>query len=131
MALDLETYIGVEEDADEYDVRKVKVALNRLGYYTPDEKTGITGDGEPEFYEAVKTFQRRHGITASGRISPGSVTQRVLDAVLEEHGGQVLPGWYIWRTVGDEKVRGAACSAERAGLYLGHPTGRRPPGRGL
>ncbi len=86
---------------DEFDVRQVKKALNRLGYYMPYEKTGITGIPDREVFAALKKFQGDHGLPATGTAKPGDATVQKLGS----EAGQKNDGQYIWRTVGDNKVR--------------------------
>ncbi len=129
MALDLETYIGREKEADGYDIRKVKAALNRLGYYTPDETAGITQEAEPAFFTALKAFQRQNGIEPDGRIGPGSLSERALnDAVKTHNVNSLFAGWYIWRTVGDEKVRGNHAQREARIFSWDNPPDGGHPG---
>ncbi|HQX27620.1 MAG TPA: hypothetical protein PKX38_06750 [Alphaproteobacteria bacterium] len=43
MKIELSKPFTPNSKVDEYDTRQVKKSLNRLGYYQPYEKTGITG----------------------------------------------------------------------------------------
>ena len=84
---------------DEFDVRQIKKALNRLGYYQPYEKTGITGIPDREVFTALKKFQGDHGLPVTGMARPGDVTVQKLGS----EAAKKKDGQYIWRTVGDKK----------------------------
>lgn len=87
----------------EFDVKQIKKALNRLGYYQPYEKTGITGIPDANVFSALKSFQKDNGLQATGTARPGDETV----SKLSNEAGKKKSGKYIWRTVGDDKVRGA------------------------
>lgn len=83
------------------DIRRMKKALNRLGYYQPPHDTGITGQADRSVFEGLKAFQRAQGIMPTGRAVPGDeTTQR-----LNKSGKKPRKGYYIWRTMGDTRVR--------------------------
>ncbi len=86
---------------DESDVRRIKKALNRLGYYQPYEKTGITGIPDIAVFTAVKKFQKDQGLHPTGMVKPEDETIKALS----DETGNKKTGKYIWRTVGDERVR--------------------------
>jgi hypothetical protein len=94
---------------DEYDVRQMKKALNRLGYYTPYEKIGITDIPDSAVFEALKNFQRDHGLNTTGTAKP---TDKTI-AKLNEKIKQEPEGYYIWRTAEDSKVRAAHAQYNR------------------
>ncbi len=88
---------------DPFDVQQAKKALNRLGYYRPPEKLGITGIPDMALFDALTAFQRNHDLKPDGIIRPGGETEKILTreaAVTPE-------GFYRWRTVGDDRVRGS------------------------
>ena len=87
--------------ADESDVKQLKKALNRLGYYTPYEKVGITGIPDAGLFAALKKFQKDSGLRAGGTMKPGDETVDALNTAVS----QTPPGKYIWHTVGDDRVR--------------------------
>lgn len=87
--------------ADEYDVRQMKKALNRLGYYMPYDKTGITGIPDRAVFTALKSFQKDTGLRATGTAKPGDETMAALNGALAKK----PDGQYVWRTVGDSRVR--------------------------
>lgn len=86
---------------DEYDVRQIKKTLNRLGYYQPYGKTGITGIPDAAVFAALKAFQKDQGLPPTGSANPDDETVRLLNrASAAKKSGQ-----YVWRTAGDDKVR--------------------------
>ncbi len=87
--------------ADEADVLTVKRALNRLGYYQPYEKIGITEIPDAAIFDALKKFQQSHGLKPTGEAKPGDETITTLADKIEN----APNGNYIWRTVEDDKVR--------------------------
>lgn len=58
MNIKLNKPFAANSAVDEFDVRQIKKALNRLGYYQPYEKTGITGIPDAAVFEALKAFQK-------------------------------------------------------------------------
>lgn len=86
---------------DEYDVRKMKKALNRLGYYLPYDKTGITEIPDRAVFTALKSFQKDAGLRATGTAKPGDETMEALNGALAKK----PDGQYVWRSVGDSRVR--------------------------
>ncbi|MGH1455832.1 MAG: peptidoglycan-binding protein [Alphaproteobacteria bacterium] len=101
MDITLNKPFAANAQADEDDVRKMKKALNRLGYYTPYEKTGISGIPDREVFDALKKFQSDNGLHPNGEARPNDETISALTHnVTNKQSGQ-----YIWRTVGDDKVR--------------------------
>lgn len=61
MKIELNKPFSANAAADEFDVRQMKKALNRLGYYRPYAKTGITDIADRAVFEALKTFQKDQG----------------------------------------------------------------------
>jgi hypothetical protein len=113
-----------ETSEEEWCTRQLKRALNRLGYYTPPENTGITTGTEPDFLDALTAFQRIHAIPFADPVGPNSLTERILN---EEMDGQYEKGLYTWKTVGDEKVRGDHASRdERRFTWDSPPEGGHP-----
>lgn len=93
----------------EFDVRQMKKALNRLGYYTPYEKVGITGIPDASIFESLKRFQKNHGLPATGRAQPGDETVNRINQQNETE----PDGYYMWRTAEDDKVRPAHAQYNR------------------
>jgi peptidoglycan hydrolase-like protein with peptidoglycan-binding domain len=94
---------------DEFDVKQMKKALNRLGYYQPYEKVGITGIADMDVFNALKAFQKDHGLSASGTAKPDDETVRAIN----KEASKTPEGQYIWRTVEDEKVRNSHAEFNR------------------
>lgn len=88
---------------DGYDVRQMKKALNRLGYYHPFEKTGITAIPDEAVFQALMRFQADHNLRPNGTVRPGDHTIAALNLAMAE----APDGQYVWRSVGDGRVRGA------------------------
>ena len=101
MEIKLKKSFAANVPADEYDVRQIKKALNRLGYYMPYEKTGITGIPDPAVFAALKSFQKDQELRATGAAKPDDETISKLESEATKKKG----GKYVWRTVGDERVR--------------------------
>ncbi len=84
-----------------FDVLQVKKGLNRLGYYTPLTTTGITDIPDTAIFSALKKFQKDFGLAVTGIMNPDDATLRLLNLEI----AKTPKGNYIWRTVGDGKVR--------------------------
>jgi peptidoglycan hydrolase-like protein with peptidoglycan-binding domain len=109
MEFQLNAPLARNGNADADDVRRVKKALKRLGYFQPYEKVGITDIADAALFEALKTFQKDQGLTPSGAIKPGDDTEQAL----ARESTKTPSGYYIWRTVEDGKVRGAHAALNR------------------
>jgi hypothetical protein len=98
-----------ETEEERYTVRQLKGALNQLGYYKPDPATGMTDEIDQGFKESVYAYQRKSTIFYDDvDLGPGSTTERLLDDDLDYmERDYMFTGTYIWKTVGDEKVRGS------------------------
>jgi peptidoglycan hydrolase-like protein with peptidoglycan-binding domain len=94
---------------DEYDVIQMKKALNRLGYYQPYEKVGITSIADRGIFAALKAFQKDHGLPATGTAKPEDETIKRLNQLSQKEPDR----FYIWRTVEDGKVRAAHAQYNR------------------
>jgi peptidoglycan hydrolase-like protein with peptidoglycan-binding domain len=101
MDIKLNKPFAANSAVDEFDVRQMKKALNRLGYYQPYEETGITGIPDAGVFSALKSFQKDNGLQTTGTARPGDETV----SKLSSEAGKKKSGKYIWRTVGDSKVR--------------------------
>lgn len=101
--IDLNQPLAPDSAADEYDVRRMKKALNRLGFYMPYHKAGITGITDDDVFAGIRAYQTSRGLRATGQVKPDDETMEALNADL----AAAPDGYYIWRTVGDDKVRGA------------------------
>jgi peptidoglycan hydrolase-like protein with peptidoglycan-binding domain len=103
MKIKLQKPFARNSKVEEYDVRQIKKALNRLGYYAPLESTGITGIPDAAVFQALKTFQQDQSLPATGTAKPGDETV----IALNRQAAKTPDGSYIWRTVEDDKVRSA------------------------
>jgi peptidoglycan hydrolase-like protein with peptidoglycan-binding domain len=96
---------------EEYDVVQVKKALNRLGYYFPYEKVGITGIADKGVFETLKKFQKDHNLPATGTAKPDDETIKTPQSTEASKRARWVQ--YIWRTVEDGKVRAAHAQYNR------------------
>lgn len=101
MKIELSQPFAANGKVDEFDVKQMKKALNRLGYYEPYETVGITGIADAGVFDALKTFQKDHGLSATGVAKPDDETVHALN----KEASKTPEGQYIWRTVEDDKVR--------------------------
>ncbi len=109
MTIKLSRPFASNSAVEEFDLRQMKKTLNRLGYYTPFEKTGITGISDREVFEALKEFQKDNNLPATGTAKPDDET---IDA-LNREADKTPDGYYIWRTVEDGHVRPAHAKFNR------------------
>lgn len=93
-----------------FDVLQVKKTLNRLGYYIPLKDIGIPDIPDAGLFTAIKNFQKSLGFPVTGTINPGDATLSAINAELKKP----QKGYYIWNTVGDDRVRGEHESLEGA-----------------
>ena len=101
MKIKLSKPFAPDAKVDEFDVKQLKKALNRLGYYAPPEKAGIIGIPDRALFIAIKNFQTDQGLAPTGTLKPGDETEEKLSAAATAKKN----GKYIWRTVGDDRVR--------------------------
>jgi len=62
MTIELLGPVAANGPVDGFDVRQVKRALNRLGYYQPYPKIGMTDVSDKAMFDAVKSFQKDNWI---------------------------------------------------------------------
>jgi GH24 family phage-related lysozyme (muramidase) len=101
MTITLSKPLASNSPAEAFDVKQVKGALNKLGYYKPLETVGMNGTPDRAMFEGLRVFQRDQGLLVSGVLRPDDESVRALNKAAS----QTPPGYYVWRTVGDEKVR--------------------------
>ena len=101
MEIKLTRAFAPDRIANETDIRQLKKALNRIGYYQPLETIGIIGMPDRHLQSAIRTFQKDQGLPSTGTITPGDNTERALNKEISK----TPQGQYIWRTAGDKKVR--------------------------
>lgn len=114
------------EDAA-HDLKQLKIALNRLGFYTPAPDTGMTDEIDNQLADATYAFQRWATIYFDDtQIGPGSTTERVLNEELAvQDDGH---GLYIWRTVQDDHVRHDHAVRDGRRFYWNDPPDGGNPG---
>lgn len=128
MHVKIEKDIGLERDMREEDVRTIKIALNKLGFYTPRSDAGVTGEAEPYFFDTIRDFQASHMLNVTGNIFSDDTTINVLNEELDSPKNfQLVKQYYIWRTVGDKDVRDShALRAGRQFSWDNPPEGGHP-----
>lgn len=125
MPVSLSKPVAANSAADPFDARQLKKALNRLGFYQPLATTGITGIPDRALFDALKKFQTRHGLSPTGTVEPDDETLHQLN----DEADKTPTGFYIWRSVEDDKVRGAhvVLNGTRRAFWL--IVGRQPRSR--
>lgn len=104
MKITLQGPLAPDSAAGDFDVRQMKKALNRLGFYTPPYKdAGITGITDDKMFAAIRAYQASRGLRATGQVKPNDETMDALNADLAD----APDGYYLWRTTGDANVRDA------------------------
>lgn len=127
MKLKVRSYFSPLADIDERDARDIAVALNHLGYYLPDPRTGIVPfDPDYKFFNAIKKFQNEHGLFPDGALRPGGETESAINEDLEKK--EESEEFYVWRTMGDEKVRPSHADMNGQLFRWNESTGEGHPG---
>lgn len=103
MQVILEKPFASNTSVAEFDVLQMKKALNRLGYYIPYEKTGITDIADKDVFDALKKFQQAEDLPVTHSAKPDDDTILALNEALHNASNNR----YRWRTVEDGKVRAA------------------------
>jgi hypothetical protein len=118
-----------ETDEERLAVRQLKTALNRLGYYAPHPKQGMNDDIDEDLKDAIYAYQRKSTIFYDDvDLAPRSTTERILNQDLDYmERDHLFSGAYVWRTVGDGKVRGEhAVRNGQTFLWSDPPEGGHP-----
>lgn len=72
------------------DVIKLKTYLNKMNYYKPEPRSETEdkfhGYPNDALVDAIKTFQKDNGLTATGKIFPGDATESAINSKFESHG---------------------------------------------
>jgi len=66
-------------NVDPNDVKFVKLALNRIGYYDMPEH-GNTNYLDTALFTGIEKFQKKFGLAVDGVIKPDGETEKVLAA---------------------------------------------------
>lgn len=109
MNLTLNKPFSASSAVDARDTHALKNALNRLGYYRPPASIGITPIPDREIFDALRRFQQDRGLRADSVMRPNDETHNALNDLLRR---QDRNGKYIWRTVGDSRVRASHAALE-------------------
>ena len=105
MKLNLEKSLAPDAAASEGDVRAVKLALHRLGVYTPDPHVGMSDMADGRLFDSIRTFQKAQGLVPSGRMRAGRDDLTLARMNKELDAAEEASGFYRWESVGDDKVR--------------------------
>lgn len=94
-------------DKRAYQIRRIKIALNRLGHYRPVDGVGITGEENADFYQALELFQENNFYLQGNKDIFNELLEEELSAELtnKERSKFAFTARYVWRTAGDSKVR--------------------------
>lgn len=80
--LHLRDSVGLEGANGRRDVAKVESLLGRTGDLDLADTDGVTGFAGLRLDEAVRRFQKRHGLKVDGHVAPGGETVTTLGATL-------------------------------------------------
>ena len=84
MDIKLEKLLARNSAADAHDVRQMKKALNRLGYYMPFEDVGILGIPDAGLFAGLKKFQKDHNLPLTAEVRPNDQTMQMLQQELSK-----------------------------------------------
>ncbi len=113
MNIELNRPFGSNSRVAETDVRVMKIALNRLGFYAPHPDAGINDIPDRPLFAALKNFQAARGLRATGEARPGDATMEALNQAVAD---QPPEATYVWQTMEDPRVRPS--HAARDGLQF-------------
>ena len=88
---EIQAAVGMEGRNDRRDVAKVESLLGRLGVLDLDETDGVTGYAGLRLDDAIRRFQKRHGLKVDGQINPGGETITTLAAMLAAENEEQSP----------------------------------------
>lgn len=111
--------------AENYDIHAIKTALNQLGYYTPPMETGIEEMRDPALFKAINAFQKDNDIAPDDHLMPRDATATAIDEGLKS---QDPAERYVWRTVGDSRVRDEHATRDGQIYTWGNPPEGGHPG---
>ncbi|MDE6481409.1 MAG: DUF2778 domain-containing protein [Alphaproteobacteria bacterium] len=80
--------VGPNRNSEPRDVKWLKDALNKLGFYEPDSRAGETPDDLNEYpnqnlFDGINKFQREHGLSERGTVKPGHQTEAKINRELQ------------------------------------------------
>lgn len=80
--------VGPDRNSEPQDVKWLKDALNKLGFYEPDTRAGETPDDLNEYpnqnlFDGINKFQREHGLPERGTVKPGHQTEAKINNELQ------------------------------------------------
>ena len=92
MPISLKKSVSSNANTDSGDVRHLKQALNRLGYYMPDRRIGISDTADTKLISAVKAFQKDRDLKVDGTLKPDGATLAMINQALAEGPGSMNRG---------------------------------------
>lgn len=107
------------------DTLALKRALNRLGLFVPDRRLGMNAYAGTDLFDALDRFRRNNGLPTGAPLRPDDPAIGVLNAALA-----AWPGGrrYVWRTVGDDRVRPVHAALEGRSFTWAAPPAEGHPG---
>jgi len=84
----LDNPVGPDRNSEPKDVKWLKDALNKLGFYEPDSRAGETPDDLNEYpnqnlFDGINKFQREHKLHERGIVKPGYQTEAKINNELQ------------------------------------------------
>ena len=81
--------VAPDRNSESADVKWLKDALLRLGFYEPDIRAGETENSINEYpnqnlFNAINKFQREHNLSERGSVAPGHQTEAKINRELKE-----------------------------------------------
>lgn len=120
-----EPFIPLGFDHDDIETRKIKAALARLGYYTPNPHIGMDETRSADLRAAISAFRQDRNIPDSPWIMPQDATIISLNKELAVNRNAER---YIWRTMKDTRVRDDHAHREGQIFTWGNPPPEGHPG---
>ncbi len=107
------------------DTLALRRVLNRLGLFVPDRRLGMNAYAGTDLFDALDRFRRNNGLPTGAPLRPDDPAIGVLNAALA-----AWPGGrrYVWRTVGDDRVRPAHAALEGRSFTWAAPPAEGHPG---
>lgn len=107
MQFELQTDTNPNTDKGKIGLRRIKIALNRLGYYMPSKAKGINAESDLKVNRAIKAFQKDSFLPVTTHVKANDRTEEAINQAIEnqEKRSQAFARRYIWRSVKDDKAR--------------------------
>ncbi len=80
--------VAPDRNTNPKDVKWLKNALNKLGFYKPDSRAGESNNNLNEYpnqnlFNAINKFQREHNLSEHGSVAPGHQTEAKINNELK------------------------------------------------